>query len=311
MKNLFAVCSLMLLMLCACSQENKNQVTIAILTPISHPSLEKMEQAFIQTMEEHNPGKYHFDTFNAQGNKTLMRSEIDEIIRQNFDLVFTVGTTATQMASEIFSKKNLTTPIVFTAVNNPSEKYGRTITGVKELLNFKEEITILLHYKPELKNLLLVYNPSEPGLQKDQQEISRILKEQNIGLITVEAFQSNEIKAKVSPFIKEADAVVVLKDNTVVSGLEALIKLCDQNQVPLMASDLDSPDRGAAFGYGVYEIDFGIEGAKKALQILEQDIPPSQIPVTPVSKFALRINHVAAVRQGINPSLLPAKEQEK
>ena len=66
-----------------------------------------------------------------------------------------------------------------------------------------------------------------------------------------------------------------------------------------MASDLYSPDRGAALGYGVHEIDFGIEGAHKALQILEEGIQPGSIPVTPVTTFTLRVNHEVAKKQGI------------
>ncbi len=158
---------------------------------------------------------------------------------------------------------------------------------------------VLIRYKPAIKRVLLVYNPAEPGLQKDQQEIQRILQERRIDLITVETFQTNEIKAKVTPFMEGADALVVLKDNTVITGLEGLIKLCEHYHIPLMASDLDSPDRGAAFGYGVYEVDFGTEAAKKALKILEEGIAPGRIAVTPVDRFSLRINREAAERQGV------------
>ena len=37
----------------------------------------------------------------------------------------------------------------------------------------------------------------------------------------MEIFQFNEMNAKVTPFIEKADAVIVLKDNTVVTGLDA------------------------------------------------------------------------------------------
>ena len=49
---------------------------------------------------------------------------------------------------------------------------------------------------------------------------------------------------KTAPFIEEVDAVLVIKDNTVMSGLDALVKLCDQKGKLLIASDLDSADRG-------------------------------------------------------------------
>jgi putative ABC transport system substrate-binding protein len=308
MQQLILICLSLLCILISCGTSVEKQIPIAILTPITHPSLEQAENGFKQTLEASSPGKYRFVTYNAQGNKTLMRSEIEEIAQKNYALVFTIGTSASQIAAEVFNKKGIETPIVFTCVNDPvgfhivaSEKQPNVnITGVKEMLRFHEELDALLRYKPGIQNILLIYNPAEPGLQKDQQEVERILKQKKITLQTIEAFQTNELLAKVSPFMPVADALIVLKDNTVVSGLDVLVKLCDRYQIPLMASDLDSPDRGAAFGYGVYEMEFGIEGAKKAIQILVQGIQPGTIPVTPVSEFTLRINSEAAKRQGID-----------
>jgi putative ABC transport system substrate-binding protein len=307
MKTTLSICISLLFILLSCGKSPENKISVAILTPVTHPSLEQTEKGFKETMEIANPGKYRFVTYNAQGNKTLMRSEIEEIAQKDYTLVFTIGTSASQMATEVFAKKKLNTPIVFSSVNDPigfqivaSEQVpGANVTGVKEMLRFEDELAALLQYKPAIKNIVLVYNPTEPGLQKDQKEVKRILNLKNISLQTVEVFQTNELLAKTSPFMSEADALIVLKDNSVVSGLDVLVKLCDRQRIPLMASDLDSPDRGAAFGYGVYEIDFGIEAAYKALQILEEGINPGQIPVTPVSDFILRINPEAAKKQGI------------
>lgn len=306
MKYIFLICVALLILLVSCSQSD-DRIPIAIITPVTHPSLEQIEKGFKQTMEENGPGKYRFVTYNAQGIKSLMRSEIEEISQKDYAMVLTIGTMASQMTKEVFEKKGLETPIVFTCVNDPvgfnvvasEQSPGKNITGVKEELRFEEELAALQQYKKGIEQVLLVYNPAEPGLQKDRKAIEGILKQHNIVLKTVEVFQTNEILAKVSPFVREADALIVLKDNTVVSGLEALVKLCERHRVALMASDLDSPDRGAAFGYGVYEIDFGIQAAHKALNILCDAVPPGMIPVTPVSDFTLRINPAAAQRQGI------------
>lgn len=316
MKLINYLCLFFLFILSSCSNQDEGKIQIAILTPITHPSLEQIEKGFKETLESENPGKYHFVTYNAQGNKTLMRGEVEEIAQKDFSLVFAIGTSSAQMVTEVFAKKKLVTPIVFTCVNDPvgfnivsSESApGGYVTGIKELLDFRKELDLTLKLKPKIKSLLLVYNSMEPGLAKDQKEISLILQEKGIDLITVEVFQTNEFKAKVTPFMKKADAMLILKDNTVVGGLDILIKLCNQQRIPLLASDLDSPDRGAAFGYGVYEIDFGIEGAKKALQILNQYTKPGDIPITPVSKFVFKINREAAIAQGIESSLLEKVE---
>lgn len=312
MKIFSVLCILLVAALCACQTRGDARIPIAILTPLTHPSLEQCAKGFIDTMEQASPGRYRFVTYNAQGNKTLMHSEVEEIARKNYALVFSLGTSSASMTKELFAKKGLRTPIVFTCVNDPLEYHliasesapGGTVTGVKELLDLEAEIDSLLRYKPFIEKVLLVYNPMEAGLQKDQREVARLLRQKNIDLVTLEVFLANEIRSKAAPFMDQVDALLVLKDNTVVSGLDALIKLCEQQRIPLMASDLDSPDRGAAFGYGVHEIEFGIEAAKKALQILEEQICPAVIPVTPVSRFTLKINPEAAQRQGIDKEVL-------
>lgn len=308
MKRFLLMCLSLLVLLGACKRsDDEKKISIAILTPVTHPSLEQIEKGFRETMEANYPGLFRFTTYNAQGNKTLMRSEIEEIARQNYALVFTLATSPSQMTREVFDKKGIETPIVFTCVNDPvgfhivssEETREEHVTGVKEMVHFEEEMATLLAYKPTVQTVLLVYDPSNPGLSKDQQQIEQILKTQGIALQNVEIYKANELLSKVEPFMAKADAVIVLKDNTVVSGLDALVKLCDRYRVPLMASDLDSPDRGAAFGYGVHEIEFGIEGAKKAIQILVNGEHPGNIPVTPIENFTLRVNSDAAKRQGI------------
>jgi putative ABC transport system substrate-binding protein len=312
MKKIFIYCLFPLCVLSACFHQANKKIPIAILTPVTHPSLEQIERGFQETIEANCPDKYRFVTYNAQGNKILMHSEVEEIIQKNYPLTLTIGTLASQMMHEVTTHKNLPRPIVFTCVNHPTEfqivpsesSPGGHITGVKELVDFQEELNYLLQYKPEIRNILLVYNPTEPGLVKDQQRVATLVEERNLTLTTVEIFYNNELMVKVAPHMECADAVLILKDNTVVSGLDALVKLCNRYRIPLIASDLDSPDRGAAFGYGVHEIEFGRQAATKALKILEENVFPGNIPVTPVAQFAFKINAEAAEKQGIAPSLL-------
>jgi len=286
------------LMFASCTEAPKP--SIAILTPTTHPSLEQIEKGFQDTIESTHPGQYRIVTYNAQGNKTLMRGEIEKIAREDHALVFTIGALASQMTTEVFNKKALETPVVFTAVSDPSAlASGKHVTGVQQILDFERELDLALQYKPNIRSILLVLNPMEPGIAKDGQEVQAILSQRGISLIPIEVFQTNELIGKVSPFIHNADAMIVLKDNTVVSGLDPLIKLCNKAKIPLIASDLDSPDRGAAFGYGVHEKEFGVEAAAMALQILQEKIAAGDIPVRPVSNFTFKVNRDAAIAQGI------------
>jgi ABC-type uncharacterized transport system substrate-binding protein len=73
---------------------NRKECKIAILTPVTHPSLEQIEKGFVDTMEKNSRQKFTIKTYNALGNKTLMRTEAEEIALGNYDLVFTIATQA-------------------------------------------------------------------------------------------------------------------------------------------------------------------------------------------------------------------------
>ncbi|MEN9654606.1 MAG: hypothetical protein RL235_718 [Chlamydiota bacterium] len=299
MKALLALC--VALFLGSCSMQDMSKTPIAIVVPVSHPSLQKIEDGFKETIEKEAPGKYRFVTFNAQGNKTLMRGEVETIASDDYALVFTIGTSASQMTAEVFEKRKVDTPIVFAAVDNPERVHldGKHATGIRESVDFNGELDFVKAHQPDLKSLLVVYNPMEVGRSEDADLLQAIGKAKGIDVTPVEIFQSSEMKTRVLPYIHQADGVIVLRDNTVVSGLDPLIRLCNDAHIPLIASDLDSPDRGAAMGYGVYEEDFGIEGAGKALRILEEHVAPEEIPITALTQFSTKINPDAAIKQGV------------
>ena len=78
---------------------------------------------------------------------------------------------------------------------------------------------------------------------------------------------------------------MILKDNTVVSGIDSLINLCQRYKVTLLATDLNSGAKGAALAYGIYEAQCGIQAALQAKLILEKGQLPSQVPVVAVENM--------------------------
>jgi len=258
---------------------------VAILTPMAHPSLEQIERGFVKSLAEGDSKKFKLKTYNALGNKTLMRSQVEEISRGNYDLVLAIGASTARMSKEVFEKKLLSTPIVFTAVPTPMQfdliaseaSSGNQLTGVKETTDFAKELGFL---RNKVKSVLLVYDPSQYSLEMDKQQIKTILEGMGIELRVAEVFKTNEILMKSSGYIDETDAVLVIKDNTVVSGIDALVKLCEKKEKLLIASDLDSADKGVPLAFGVSEVIYGQEAAKKALLILVEKKLPREIPIT-------------------------------
>jgi len=103
------------------------------------------------------------------------------------------------------------------------------------------------------------------------------------------------------------DAVSVLTDNTVVSALDSVIKVCQDNKIPLIAGDIDSVKGGAVAAYAFDYHDHGVQAGAMAVKVL-QGTPISQIPVEYAKNLQLAINLEAAKAMGVTiPDALKAK----
>lgn len=280
MKKLFCL----LFFLTACGND-ATKTAVAVVSPIVHPSIQQIEKGVVETLGDE---KYAVTIYNAQGNQSLMRSEMEEIHRKGFALVVTIGSSASHMAAEVFEKKGSQTPIVFTAVNDSSGLIGPSMTGIEESLRLEEEVESFIKEIPTLSHLLLVYNPQLSGAKADRDQLKQILEQKGIKMSVVEVFQTNEIKPKVTPALEGVDAVIILRDNTVVSGLDLLVKLCEDKGIDLLTSEIDSPERGATLGFGPHERDFGVEAARIARLILEENRSPRSIPVRSLTELHLK-----------------------
>lgn len=285
---------------------DKDRIKIAIFTPTTHLALEEIEQGFKDTVQK-GSGNYRFTTFNANGNRTLLRAQAEEIVQGDYDIIFTIGAFCSQTITELLSKRGLKTVHIFAGVDGPEfahslAKENGSSTGVYVKVDYKKELDQLLHYKPEAKNVLLVYDPTHgTGLEKDKQEIEEYLNKVGITLHPVEIYQTNEIQQKVAASLSNIDVLLVLIDNTVVAGIDALVVLCNRYGVTLFASDLSSGKKGAALAYGITEYDSGVGAGKLARAILEQGKQPYELPITPITNFRLELNKETMHAQRVSP----------
>jgi len=278
------------------TDNGQREYKIAILTPTTHPALQEIEQGFKETVQKAGVGNYLFTTFNANGNKTLLQAQAQEIVAGHYDLIFTIGAGSSLTIASLAKKKSSTTPHVFCAVDG--QEFAQQLidanpftTGVYVKTDYKTEIDILHKLKPAIKNIVLVYDPTQGiGLEKHKLEIEQHLKSYGITLHAVEIYQANEIQQKVSALLPAMDVALVLIDNTVAAGIDSLITLCNRYGVTLLASDQASGKKGAALAYGITEYQSGAGAAHKAHEILIDGKEPHALPINAVTNFAISIN---------------------
>lgn len=274
---------------------------IAIFEPATHPAINEIAQGFIDEMSD-SESKYIFTRYNANANKILLQAQAQEILQQSYDLVFTIGLGCSVAMKELTAKQGNSMPVVFCAVDDPVKfnLQGSNVTGVIDTTNYPEQLAITLQLKPSIKKIILVYDVSQgSGLEKDKESIVSILKKKNIDCRVVEINGLTEIQQKISGFMDDADLIMILKDNTIVSGIDTIIKLCQKYQVPLLATDLNSGQKGAALAYGIHESDSGKQGALLAKLIVEQGQQPGEVPMTAVTTMVMKINRQQAIKQGL------------
>lgn len=285
-------------------QTNSRSLHIALFTPITHPALEEIEQGFKDELQKLSEKPCHFTTFNANGNRTLLRAQAEEIVNGNYDLIFSMGAVCSQTIAELIKKKGLKTPHVFAGVDGPEfalslQSLNPSTTGVYVKSEYTQAMSLLFRIKPHTKNILLVYDPTQGvGLEKYKQEIEEYIKEHGALLHGVEIYQTNEIQQKVAVALSNIDMVFVLTDNTVVAGIDSLIALCNRFGVPLFASDVPSGKKGAALVYAIREYESGAGAAHKAQAILEGK-KPQEILVSAITNFQFYVNKDAMKMQNL------------
>ncbi len=285
---------------------NPSLKKVAILLPAVHPSMHAIEQGFSTTLKE-KMDDCSITVFNANGDKVLMKGQVEKITNDPYDLIFTVGTTASQMTKTALTKKNKATPLIFAAISDPVKRgiinpntTQEAVTGVIESYDYNDQVNLLLEAKPTTKHVVIVYDPSSnPALEELKLTLQQAFANRGITTDGVAVYTLKDLQQKVPAFLTNADVLVTLTDHTVCSGMDMLIKLCNRSGVTLFTSELDSNDKGAALSYGVQEADYGKESAQKAYEILHNKKEACSIPVTALSEFTLLVNTDTAKEQGV------------
>ncbi|MCB9493769.1 MAG: hypothetical protein H6679_05860 [Epsilonproteobacteria bacterium] len=280
---------------------------VAVVIPLTHPSLEEIVHGFTDTLVSQYKLNCTFTTFNGNGNRSLLRSQVEEVVQGQYDLVFTVGLLATQLTKEIMGKKQKPTPVVFAAVDLPAlaltQRDKDYVTGVLSDDDEQWQVHMLKTLKPDMKRVLLVADPALcAGYEQKKETLHKTLEQYGAELRTLEVYKTSEIYERASSMIEDADVVLVLKDHSVVSGIDSLIKLCNRSQVTLCTSELDSVVKGAAVGFGATSFGFGKDSAAKAKHMLVDGSKAGDLPIIKPSDYKIRINKKSMLQQGLQLS---------
>jgi putative ABC transport system substrate-binding protein len=166
------------------------------------------------------------------------------------------------------------------------------------MLPVQPHLDLIKAIVPNVKSVGVIYNAGESNSVYLIKAEKAAAAKMGIKIVDATASTSSEVQAAAQSLVGRVDAMSVLTDNTVVTALESVIKVAEQNKIPLIAGDTDSVKRGAAAAYGFDYKDLGVQAGYMAAQILS-GTPIKDIPVQYAKNLQLSINPAAAKAMGV------------
>lgn len=278
--------------------------TVALTQIVEHPSLDAARHGILDELAAagYTPGQnLKIDYQNAQGNPITAAQIARKFVGDRPDVIVTITTPSAQAV--VAATREL--PVVFCSVSDPLgaklvnnlAKPGGNVTGTSDLSPIAEQLDLIRELSPDVKKLGILYNPGEAN----SVSLVALLKTQASGkglqVIEATAPKSGDVLSAARQLAGKAEAIYIPLDNTVVSALEAVIKVGRDARIPVYSADTDSVGRGTVASLGFDYYDVGRQTGQQVVRILRGE-KPGDIPVERVKKLNLYVNLQAAEAMG-------------
>ncbi|MDH5161772.1 ABC transporter substrate-binding protein [Heyndrickxia oleronia] len=285
------------------SEKTEKTYKIGVTQYVEHPSLDAAFEGFKKAIEESGL-KVEYDTQNAQADNSLNTTIANNLVSSNVDLIFANATPSAQAVAS--ATKDI--PIIFTSVTDPvgaelitsMDQPGANVTGTID--THPEAIPNTLKFMKEqlnMKKIGMVFNSGEQNSRAQVDIVKKLAEEQGLKIEEAPVATSADVKQATESLVGKVDGYYIITDNTVVSALESVISVANDNKLPVMVGEFDSVKRGGLGAYGFEYFDIGYEAGQMAVKILKDGKKPSELPAQPPQNLKLVINKKAAEAAGI------------
>ncbi len=283
--------------------------TVSINQFVEHPALDAVAKGIKDSLAKQGLD-INYNLHNAQANMGTANQIAQQMIGEKPDLLIAIATPSAQACAQALTKAptNMKRPLLFSAVTDPLaaglvkdiNKPGGLITGVSDKLPIKEHLDMVFAFVPEAKRLGILYNSGEANSKSILEDIKKAGKEMGFKVVEATAAKTADVYSAAKSLVGKVDVIFVPTDNTIVSGLESVIKIGIENKLPVFAADVNSVERGAiaAMGFDYYQ--HGIQTGEMAGKILG-GAKPGDIAVEFQKELDLQINAESARKMGVTP----------
>lgn len=288
--------------------------TVAITALVEHPVLETTRDGIRDGLAEagYKAGEnltLMFET--AQGNPATAAQIARKFVGEVPDVIVPITTPSAQAV--VAATKDI--PIVFSVVTDPLgaglvaslDHPGGNVTGTTDLSPVAKQIDLITLITPYAGSIGVPYNPGEANSVTLVKLINQYAEKKGLRVIEAPAHRSAEVLSAAQSLVGKVDVIHVPTDNTVGSAIEAIMRVSEDHQIPVYASDTDSVSHGAIAALSFNYYDLGRQTGKIVARVLAGETP-GDIAVHGADAIDLYVNPPVAARLGVTiPSALLAE----
>ncbi|MBG0789930.1 MAG: ABC transporter substrate-binding protein [Desulfovibrionaceae bacterium] len=277
--------------------------TISVTQIVEHPALDAMRNGVADRLKEMGLD-VTYNVHIAQGNMATNTQIISQIMGERPDLVLAIATPGAQAAAQKIKDR----PVVFTGVTDPmaaglvkdlQNSGGGNITGMSDKSPMDKHVALIREVVPDLKAIGIIYNSGEPNSVPNLKDLRAEADKQGIEVVESTISNSSGVYQAAKSLVGRCDAVYVGTDNTVISAIESVVKVCMDNKLPLIVGDVDSVARGAIAAVAVDYYKMGLQTGDMIARILVDGAAPGAMPVEFLHDLELHVNKKSAGAMGV------------
>lgn len=284
--------------------------TVGIMQLVSHPALDAEREGAIQALADNgfiDGENLTIDYQNAEGDIATLTTIAQKFVDDDVDLIIAITTPAMQAAYNV-TKDLEGPPIVFTAVTDPyaagvataPDDHPAWVTGIQGMPPVEDAMAVIKEVLPEVKTIGMIWNTAEKNSEVATSIARDTAAAMGIELVEANIADSSEVQTAAESLAAQGvDAFFVSTDSTVVAGFEALVKVADENDIPLFANDPASSERGAVAALGLDYFQDGLDAGTIAVTILKGDKTAGEITIERQRAGLLAVNLKSVEAQGV------------
>lgn len=292
------------------------QVKLGIVQIVEHPALDAARNGFLDLMKEngYDDKKVVVDYQNAQGDQGNLQTIARKFVQDKSSLILAIATpSAMTMANET---KDI--PILITAVTDPvsaklvksMEKPETNVTGTTDMNPVKDQLQLIKDLVPTAKKIGVIFNSSEINSQVQVDVAEKAAPELGLELVKVTVTVSSEVMQAAQSLVGKVDAIYLPTDNMVISSMAAVLKVAEENKIPVISGESNSVENGALATVGIDYYQLGRTTAEMAIRILNGE-KPQEMAIQGQPGTDIVINLKAAERMGVTVSEDMKKKAKK